>query len=151
MITLICVYLRVSVFICGKNLTNDDNREFDNITLIQCNRTRCNNIKKKYSLICFAFFLIIIINIIITNVQKTPPQTAYRSLDLIDGARLSKAQLPGENIELYEGSKLVKAIAPKTASDGIFEWTPDKPILQNSVVRVTSLEHKDIFGTLRLN
>lgn len=54
-------------------------------------------------------------------------------------------------IELYEGSKLVKAIAPKTASDGIFEWTPDKPILQNSVVRVTSLEHKNVFGTLQLN
>ncbi|MCL1473947.1 hypothetical protein [Argonema antarcticum] len=54
-------------------------------------------------------------------------------------------------IELYEGSKLVKAIAPKTASDGIFEWTPDKPILQNSVIRVTSLDHKDIFGTLQLN
>lgn len=54
-------------------------------------------------------------------------------------------------IELYEGSKLVKAIAPKTASDGIFEWTPDTPILQNSVIRVTSLEHKDIFGTLQLN
>ncbi|MCL1463964.1 hypothetical protein [Argonema galeatum] len=31
-IILICVYLRSSVFICGKNLTNDDNRQFDDLT-----------------------------------------------------------------------------------------------------------------------
>ncbi|MCL1464580.1 hypothetical protein [Argonema galeatum] len=30
--SLICVHLRSSVFICGKNLTNDDNRQFDDIT-----------------------------------------------------------------------------------------------------------------------
>ncbi len=29
---LICVHLRSSVFICGKKLTNDDNRKFDDIT-----------------------------------------------------------------------------------------------------------------------
>jgi len=29
---LICVHLRSSVFICGKNLTPDDNRQFDDLT-----------------------------------------------------------------------------------------------------------------------
>ncbi|MEW5858821.1 MAG: hypothetical protein AB1861_15765 [Cyanobacteriota bacterium] len=52
-------------------------------------------------------------------------------------------------IELYK-SKKVKAIASKTASDGVFEWTPDTPVLQNSVIRVTSLEHKNVFGSLQL-
>jgi len=33
-IILICVNLSSSVFICGKNLTNDDNRQFDDITHI---------------------------------------------------------------------------------------------------------------------
>jgi|GEM_PF-2669392 len=28
---LICVHLRSSVYICGKNLTNDNNRQFDEI------------------------------------------------------------------------------------------------------------------------
>ncbi len=53
-------------------------------------------------------------------------------------------------IELYEGSKLTQAIAPKTTSDGVFEWTPDTPVLQESVIRVTSLEHKNVFASLRL-
>ncbi|MDP8964689.1 MAG: hypothetical protein M3O33_12035, partial [Cyanobacteriota bacterium] len=53
-------------------------------------------------------------------------------------------------IELYEGSKLIQVIAPKTASDGVFEWTPDTPVLQESVIRVMSLEHKKVFGSLRL-
>ena len=53
-------------------------------------------------------------------------------------------------IELYEGSKLTQVIAPKTASDGVFEWTPDTPVLQESVIRVTNLEHKKVFGSLRL-
>ncbi|MEP0801169.1 hypothetical protein [Funiculus sociatus] len=54
------------------------------------------------------------------------------------------------NIELYEGLKLAKAIASKTASDGVFEWTPQTTILPQSVIRVTSLKHKNVFGSLLL-
>ena len=53
-------------------------------------------------------------------------------------------------IELYEGSKLAKTIASKTASDGVFEWTPETPIVPQSVIRVTSLKHKNVFGSLLL-
>jgi len=53
-------------------------------------------------------------------------------------------------IELYEGSKLTQAIVPKTTSHGVFEWIPETPVLQESVIRVTSLEHKNVFASLRL-
>ncbi|MBW4577151.1 MAG: phosphodiester glycosidase family protein [Aphanothece sp. CMT-3BRIN-NPC111] len=65
---------------------------------------------------------------------------------------LWRDNLAGEvKIELYQGSKLVKTLASNTASDGVFEWTPDTPVLQGSVIRVTSLEHKNVFGSLQLN
>jgi len=54
-------------------------------------------------------------------------------------------------IELYEKSKLAKVIASKTASDGVFEWTPDTEITPNSVIRVTSLENEKVFGNMHLN
>jgi hypothetical protein len=64
---------------------------------------------------------------------------------------LWRDNVPGDvKIELYEGSKLTQSIAPKTTSDGVFEWTPDTPILQESVIRVTSLDHKNVFASLRL-
>lgn len=53
-------------------------------------------------------------------------------------------------IEVYKGSKRAQVIAYKTASDGVFEWTPNKPIAQNSVIRVTSLNNKNILGSFNL-
>ncbi|MCL1468875.1 hypothetical protein [Argonema galeatum] len=35
----ICVHLRASLFICGKKLTNDDNRQFPDIDLITIDAT----------------------------------------------------------------------------------------------------------------
>ncbi|MBD1932897.1 hypothetical protein H6F79_13895 [Trichocoleus sp. FACHB-69] len=53
-------------------------------------------------------------------------------------------------IELYAGSKLAKGIASKTASDDVFEWTPETTILPQSVIRVTSLKYQNVFGSLLL-
>ncbi|MHC5596231.1 MAG: hypothetical protein ACYTXC_09785 [Nostoc sp.] len=56
----------------------------------------------------------------------------------------------GVKIELYAGSKLTQVIASQTASDGIFEWTPTTPKIPSSLIKVTSLEHKNVFAKLEL-
>ncbi len=90
--------------------------------------------------------------------QKTPkivinqPQNTIPIKPKFPYLILWRDNLAGDvKIELYQGSKRVKAIASRTASDGVFEWTPDMSIVQNSVIRVTSLEHKKVSGSLRLN
>ncbi len=53
-------------------------------------------------------------------------------------------------IELYQGSKLISVIASKTASDGVFAWITNRPILQGFYIRVTSLEDENVFSRLQL-
>ncbi|MBD1907758.1 hypothetical protein NDI37_13015 [Funiculus sociatus GB2-A5] len=50
---------------------------------------------------------------------------------------ISKAIILVSRIEFLskiKGLKLAKAIASKTASDGVFEWTPETTILPQSVI-----------------
>jgi hypothetical protein len=53
-------------------------------------------------------------------------------------------------IDLYAGSKLVKVITSKTASDGVFEWTPNTAKIPGSIIQVTSLKQKNVVGRLDL-
>ncbi|MBE9126862.1 MULTISPECIES: hypothetical protein [unclassified Coleofasciculus] len=53
-------------------------------------------------------------------------------------------------IELYEGNKPIQDISPRTASDGVYEWTPDKSVKEGDSIRISSLKNRKIFGTLPL-
>ncbi len=51
-------------------------------------------------------------------------------------------------IELYDGGKRIQVISPRTASDGVYEWTPKSPVKEGSSVRISSLKNRKVFGTL---
>jgi hypothetical protein len=51
-------------------------------------------------------------------------------------------------IELYDGNKRIQVISPRTASDGVYEWTPNNPVKDSYSLRISSIENRKIFGTL---
>lgn len=64
---------------------------------------------------------------------------------------LWRDNLDGEvTIELYERNKLIQVISPRTASDGVYEWTPDRPVKEGYSIRISSLKNQKIFDTLPL-
>ncbi|RCJ37326.1 hypothetical protein A6770_14430 [Nostoc minutum NIES-26] len=52
-------------------------------------------------------------------------------------------------IKLYDSEKLVQNISDRTASDGIYEWTPRIPLKKGYSVRISQKDGK-IFGQLQL-
>jgi hypothetical protein len=52
-------------------------------------------------------------------------------------------------IELFEGNQRIEVIS-HTKNDGVYEWTPNKPVKEGSFIRISSLENRRIFGTLQL-
>jgi len=64
---------------------------------------------------------------------------------------LWRDNLDGEvTIELYERNKRIQVISPRTASDGVYEWIPDRPVKEGYSIRISSLKDRKIFGTLQL-
>lgn len=64
---------------------------------------------------------------------------------------LWRDNLDGEvTIELYERNKLIQVISPRTASDGVYEWIPDRPVREGYSIRISSLKNQKIFDTLPL-
>ena len=53
-------------------------------------------------------------------------------------------------IELYDGDKRIEVISPRTASNGVYEWTPKSPVKEGYSVRISSLKNRKIFGILQL-
>jgi hypothetical protein len=53
-------------------------------------------------------------------------------------------------IELYDGDKRIEVISPRTASDGVYEWTPKSPVKEGYSLRISSLKNRKIFGILQL-
>ncbi|GET42547.1 hypothetical protein [Microseira wollei] len=53
-------------------------------------------------------------------------------------------------IELYEGNKLIQTIRDRTASDGVYEWTPKNAIKTGDLIRISSVENPQVFGVLQL-
>jgi hypothetical protein len=53
-------------------------------------------------------------------------------------------------IELYEGNRLIQTIATRTASDGVYEWTPGIPVKPGYLMRISSVENSQVFGVLQL-
>lgn len=53
-------------------------------------------------------------------------------------------------IQLYDGAKFIKNIAVRTASDGVYEWTPNIPIKKGYSIRVSSQNNLKISGQLQL-
>jgi hypothetical protein len=53
-------------------------------------------------------------------------------------------------IELYDGDKRIQVISPRTASNGVHEWTPKSPVKEGYSVRISSLKNRNIFGTFQL-
>jgi hypothetical protein len=53
-------------------------------------------------------------------------------------------------IELYEGNKLIQTISDRTASDGVYEWTPEIPVKPGYLMRISSVENSQVFGVLQL-
>ena len=54
------------------------------------------------------------------------------------------------SFELYDGDKRIEVISPRTASDGVYEWTPNSPVKEGYSLRITSLKNRKILGTLQL-
>lgn len=55
------------------------------------------------------------------------------------------------SIKLYDRSnKTIQDISTRTASDGVYEWTPQIPVKEGSMIRVASRENQKIFGNLQL-
>ncbi|MFN6566912.1 hypothetical protein [Dendronalium sp. ChiSLP03b] len=52
-------------------------------------------------------------------------------------------------IKLYDSEKLVQNISDRTASDGIYEWTPRIPLKKGYSIRISQKDGK-IFGQLQL-
>lgn len=64
---------------------------------------------------------------------------------------LWRDNLDGEvTIELYERNKLIQVISPHTASNGVYEWIPDRPVKEGYSIRISSVKDRKIFGTLQL-
>jgi hypothetical protein len=53
-------------------------------------------------------------------------------------------------IELYDGNKRIQVISPRTANDGVYEWTPKSPVKESYSLRISSLKNRKIFATLQL-
>ncbi|MFN6495758.1 MAG: hypothetical protein RMX65_001650 [Nostoc sp. DedQUE01] len=53
------------------------------------------------------------------------------------------------SIKLYYGNKLIQNISSRTASDGVYEWTPRISIKEGYFVRVSSWQDRNIFGELQ--
>ena len=53
-------------------------------------------------------------------------------------------------IELYDGNKRIQVISPRTANDGVYEWTPKSPVKPSYSLRISSLRNRKIFGILQL-
>jgi hypothetical protein len=53
-------------------------------------------------------------------------------------------------IELYDGNKRIQVISPRTANDGVYEWTPKSPVKEGYSVRISTLKNRKIFATLQL-
>jgi outer membrane biogenesis lipoprotein LolB len=53
-------------------------------------------------------------------------------------------------IELYDGDKRIQVISPRTASNGVYEWTPKSSVKQGYSLRISSLKNQKIFGSLQL-
>lgn len=53
-------------------------------------------------------------------------------------------------IELYDGDKPNPVISSRTASDGVYEWTPTSPVKEGYSLRISSSKDRKIFATLQL-
>ncbi|MBX9259203.1 hypothetical protein H1Q63_35675 [Desmonostoc muscorum CCALA 125] len=53
------------------------------------------------------------------------------------------------SIKLYYENKLIQNISSRTASDGVYEWTPGIPVKEGYFVRVSSSKDRNIFGQLQ--
>lgn len=53
-------------------------------------------------------------------------------------------------IELYDGDKRIQVISARTASDGVYEWTPKSSVKESYSLRISSLKNRKIFATLQL-
>ncbi|MEH1889462.1 MAG: hypothetical protein V7K92_08360 [Nostoc sp.] len=54
------------------------------------------------------------------------------------------------SIKLYDGNKLIQNISSRTASDGVYEWTPGISVKEGYFVRIYSWKDRNIFGQLQL-
>ncbi|MEH2067457.1 MAG: hypothetical protein V7K47_04695 [Nostoc sp.] len=52
------------------------------------------------------------------------------------------------SIKLYYGNKLIQNISSRTASDGVYEWTPGISVKEGYFIRVSSSKDGNIFGQL---
>ena len=53
-------------------------------------------------------------------------------------------------IELYDEDKRIQVISPRTANDGVYEWTPKSSVKEGYSLRISSLKNQKIFGRLQL-
>ena len=53
-------------------------------------------------------------------------------------------------IELYDGDKRIQVISPRTASNGLYQWTPKRPVKEGYSLRISNLKNRKIFGILQL-
>jgi hypothetical protein len=53
------------------------------------------------------------------------------------------------SIKLYYGKKLIQNISSRTASDGVYEWSPRIPVKKGYFVQVSSQKDRNIFGQLQ--
>jgi Phosphodiester glycosidase len=53
------------------------------------------------------------------------------------------------SIKLYYGKKLIQNISSRTASDGVYEWSPRIPVKEGYFVQVSSQKDRNIFGQLQ--
>ncbi|MEA5602983.1 hypothetical protein [Nostoc sp. UHCC 0252] len=54
------------------------------------------------------------------------------------------------SIKLYDGDKLIQNISSRTASDGVYEWTPRISVKEGYSIRISSWKDRNIFGQLQL-
>ncbi|MCC5628750.1 phosphodiester glycosidase family protein [Nostoc sphaeroides CHAB 2801] len=54
------------------------------------------------------------------------------------------------SIKLYDGKKLIQNISSRTASDGVYEWTPRISVKEGYFIQISSWKDRNIFGQLQL-
>ncbi|MBN3927484.1 hypothetical protein [Nostoc sp. NMS4] len=54
------------------------------------------------------------------------------------------------SIKLYDENKLIQNISSRTASDGVYEWTPRISVKEGYFIRISSRKDRNIFGQLQL-
>lgn len=54
------------------------------------------------------------------------------------------------SIKLYDGNKLIQNISCRTASNGVYEWTPRIPVKEGYFICISSWKDRNIFGQLQL-